>query len=281
MDINSCNPLTLQKIKLLKTVFEIGSDTAGCNTVLLEIGDNYCCYALIKGQERSFRQIKYFAANVIEDYQDLATVLDEIKNGYCKKVIVCAAFSQALLIPNMYSESQQALLNAVYDLPFHKHFTDRISEWQLLTSYSLPVSVFNLVVDRFPSARFIHAYTPALKIYNGFVAPDQVDIHFNTGHFRVLVKKNKQLQLAQTYGYKTPLDVVYYLLKISYEFQLKQSEVYLIVSGLIDKDSALYNELHHYFLNLHFAQGPEFSLPQSEHPHHYFTSLYNLAACES
>jgi hypothetical protein len=77
------------------------------------------------------------------------------------------------------------------------------------------------------------------------------------------------------------LDVVYYLLKICYELNLDQSETYVVVSGLIDKDSALYNELHNYFLNLHFAQAPSYSLPQNEHPHYYFTSLYNLAACVS
>jgi hypothetical protein len=120
-----------------------------------------------------------------------------------------------------------------------------------------------------------------LKIYNGFVAPDQIDIHFNTEYFIVLVKKNKQAQLVQTYSYKTPLDVVYYLLKICYEFQIKQPEVFVIVSGLIDKDSNMYTELHNYFLNLHFAQAPSYSIPENDHPHHYFTSLYNLAACVS
>jgi len=96
-----------------------------------------------------------------------------------------------------------------------------------------------------------------------------------------MVKKNKQLQLAQAYSYKTPLDVVYYLLKICYEFGLDQSEVFVILSGLIDQDSAMYSELHSYFLNLYFAQPPPYSVPENEYPHHYFTSLYNLAACVS
>jgi hypothetical protein len=89
------------------------------------------------------------------------------------------------------------------------------------------------------------------------------------------------VQLAQVYAYKTPLDVVYFLLKICYEFALDQSEVFLILSGLIDQDSAMYAELYNYFLNLHFAQAPLFSLPENDYPHHYFTSLYNLAACVS
>ena len=127
----------------------------------------------------------------------------------------------------------------------------------------------------------MHAHTPSIKVFNGFISVDQIDIHFSTQYFRVLVKKEKQIQLAQTYLYKNPLDVVYYLLKICYEFALDQTVVAIIVSGLIDKDSAMYTELHNYFLNIDFAQAPSYSIPENDYPLHYFTSLYNLAACVS
>jgi hypothetical protein len=169
----------------------------------------------------------------------------------------------------------------IYDTIADTHFTDRVADWQIVNSYSLPGTIHDRIVKQFPSAVFFHAYTPSLKIYNGFVAADQVDLHFTTHNFRVLVKKSQQVHLAQTYSYKTPLDVVYYLLKICYEFKLEQAEVFLIVSGLIDQDSAMYSELHNYFLNIHFAHAPSYTLPETEHPHYYFSSLYNLAACVS
>jgi hypothetical protein len=108
-----------------------------------------------------------------------------------------------------------------------------------------------------------------------------LEVHIATQQFSVLVKKDNQVQLAQTYSYKSPLDVVYFLLKICYEFQLEQSSVFVILSGLVEKDSAMYKELHNYFTNLHFAEAAPYELPQNELPRHYFTSLYNLAACAS
>ena len=252
-----------------------------CDVLLLEIGEDFCCYALLKGRERNFYQIKYFTYDQTQDEERLAGILNDLKNENCEKLIVCSAFSQSMLVPNKYAEQARSLLNAVHDLPSQKFFSDGIPEWQVITAYSMPESIFHLIAERFSSVQFFHAYTSGLKIYNGFVASDQVDIHFTTKHFRALVKKDKHVQLAQTYSYKTPLDVAYYLLKICYEFKLKQSEVFVIVSGLIDQDSAMYNELHNYFLNLHFAQAPAYSLPDNEYPHHYFTSLYNLAACVS
>jgi hypothetical protein len=278
---NSCNPLTLQKIKLLKTVFAVGNTDTDCDILLLEIGEGYCCQALLKGKERTFQQIKYTTFHSLEAEENLAAVFNELEKENYQQVIVCSALPQSLLIPNQFNSSSPAFLNAIYDDASQKIFTDSIPEWQTVTIYSIPASVFSLVIERFPSAQFLHAYTPVLKIYNGFTATDQIDIHFSTQHFRILVKKQNHIQLAQIYSYKTPLDVVYYLLKICYESGLNQSQIFLIVSGLIDKDSAMYAELHSYFLNLHFAQAPSYTVPGNEYPHHYFTSLYNLAACVS
>lgn len=252
-----------------------------CDTLLLELGPDHCCYALLKGEERTFYHIRYIAYDELEAGQTLNGILDELNKESCERVIVSSAFPEALLVPNRYAGNDSSVLQMVYDLPGQKQFSEAVPEWQLSTEYFLPDSIVKLLTERFPSVVFSHAYTPALKIYNGFVASDQIDIHFATKHFRVLVKKGRQVQLAQTYSYTTPLDVVYFLLKICYEFQLGQSEVFLIVSGLIDQDSAMYSELHNYFLNLHFAQAPAYSVPENEHPHHYFTSLYNLAACVS
>jgi hypothetical protein len=94
-----------------------------------------------------------------------------------------------------------------------------------------------------------------------------------------MVKKHHHVELLQTYTYASPMDVVYFLLKICTEFQLPQEETQIIISGLIEEESALYKELHHYFLHMHFAISTTLSLPDHEYPNHFFTSLHNLAAC--
>lgn len=266
---------------VLKTVFTIGNEITGCDTLLFEIGAEYCCYAFLKGPEKTFQKISYVTYNEIDADKELAEILEEVKNAACEKVVVCSAFPQAFLTPKQGYQNDFILLNVIYDSPFLKYLKDDISEWQMNITYAMPSPIFHLIKEKFRFAEFIHVQTPVLKIFNGVEAADQITIHFSTQNFRVLVKKNKQIQLAQTYAYKTPLDVTYYLLKICYEFQMEQSQVHLVISGLIDQDSALYNELHNYFLNLHFAQPPLYALPENDYPHHYFSSLYNLAACVS
>jgi len=267
----------------LKTLFHIESDNHNgeAQTLLLEIGADNCSYAFLDKANNTISELKYFAIDEFELGKHLDSILNEISEKNFSEVIVCAAYADALLIPLKFMEDSDPLLQLVYEHPTQHNLTDSINEWQIVTAYSLPVEVYYLIKASFPSAQFMHAYTPVLRIYNGLTAEDQISIHFTTQYFRVLVKKGSQVQLAQIYSYKTPLDVVYYLLKICSELQLAQRDVYIILSGLVEEASALFKELHSYFLNIHFAQAPAVSFPENEYPQHFFASTYNLAACVS
>ena len=122
-----------------------------CDILLLEIGEDFCCYALLRGEERSFQQINYFTFEQAEATEKLATILNDVMKENCGKIIVCSAFFQSLLIPNKYSQHRQSLLSAVYDLPSQQFFSDSIPEWQLIAAYSMPQSVYNLIRERFTS----------------------------------------------------------------------------------------------------------------------------------
>lgn len=267
----------------MKTIFHIqGEEAAGeGHTLLLEIGADHCSYAFFNRAHHSLAGLKYFSMEELETGTQLPSILNELRDKNFSEVLVCSAYPTALLTPSRYSGQEGALLQVIYEQPAQKFLTDTINEWQMINSYTLPAPVFELLKQTFPFARFIHAYTPALKVYNGSVAEDQITIHFTMQHFRVLVKKAGQVQLAQIYSYKTPLDVVYYLLKICSELQLDQSHVHIILSGLIEEASALYKEVHNYFLQIDFAPPPTVAVPQNDYPQHFFTSTYNLAACVS
>jgi hypothetical protein len=72
------------------------------------------------------------------------------------------------------------------------------------------------------------------------------------------------------------LDVVYYLLNICQKFGLSQEATHLSLSGLIDKDSALFKDIYQYFSDISFNEGVSLN---DDYPAHYFTSIYQLAAC--
>lgn len=271
---------TLQK-KLVKTVFEIEAAEAGDQSanLYMQIGSDHCLYAFLNDGDNKIQKLVYKELDATHfNAGELLAGLDEHN---INKTVVASAFPQALLVPQRYfRENDSSYLDVLYDLPAQKYLHDRINEWQVVTVYSMPQLIFDSLNSRFSNVQFFHSYTAAIKAGHHSAQPHLM-VNFTSENFSVLLKNNQQLQLLQTYSYKTPLDVVYYLLKICYEFSIPQTEVQLLVSGFLEKNSALFTELRNYFLNVDFEPAPEGHLPAGEYPHHYFTALYNLLLCAS
>lgn len=267
----------------MKTLFNIRSEREPGeeHEVLLELGNDYCTYAFLHRPSNTIDQLQFLTFDQKEGEEKMAGLLKELKNHKVRSAHVCSAFPQALLVPNKYFQENYEMLDLVYEQPAQAYLHDRIAEWQMINVFSLPDKIHQTIQQSFANVDFCHAYTPTIKVYNGYVADQQLSVHFTPQYFRVLLKKEANIYLAQTYAYSTPLDVVYFLLKICYEFGLDQSAVYVILSGLVEKQSNLYTELEQYFANVHFAHPPEIKLPDNDHPHYFFTSLYNLATCVS
>jgi hypothetical protein len=267
----------------LKTIFDIESEKKnGVDyTLLLQIGKDQCSYALYDSSNQSIDKIVYCSYDEFEAEEELKGLFRELKASEFNKVIVSSSYPQALLVPAKYFNEDNRYLDTIYDQPLMQSLYDRINEWQIVTLYSFPKTIYEALRREFNTLEFYHTYTNTIKTKYEVKSEQQVEVNFTSASFTALVKKQGQILLAQTYSYKTPLDVVYYLLKICYAFEMPQTAVDLVVSGFIEKDSALYKELVNYFVNIHFADVAEVTIPDNSHPHYYFTSLYNLAACVS
>lgn len=271
------------KNKPVNTLFEIRSEAelSDNHTLLMEIGNGYCSYAYLNRAANAIDGLRYFSFEETAAEESLSEIIKNISEAKRQAAVVCSSFPQALLTPAKLFVQDYSMLDTVYGQPSQAYFHDDIPEWQMVNAYSFPASLRRLFDEAFSSVAMYHAYTPAIKIYSGYVADNQLLVHFTEQNFRVLLKKDAAIQLAQTYSYKTSLDVVYYLLKICYEFDLRQQSVHIIVSGLVEENSGLFTELRQYFSNVHFTHPPEIAFPGNTHPHHFFTSLFNLAACVS
>ena len=261
----------------MNKLFEINkeADITDEDVLLGEISDTFACTALYNQQQQSISRLDYFTFPATQAIESIKEIFADHKKNDGKKAIISASFSEAFLIPSsLYKEEN--VQNIFMDVAASKIITDPIPEWQMVTAYAMPTTLYNQLSTG--NTTFFHTYTPTLKVYNGFDGGQQVMVHFSPQQFRVMVKKEGQLQLAQIYSYTVPLDVVYYLLSIYQQFNLSKEETFLLLSGLVEKDSALYKELDNYFLNIHFNSS-SVKGKLEDFPQHYFTSLYNLAAC--
>ena len=265
----------------MKTLFTIGQEKeiSSDHTLLIEIGKDHCCTAFFHRPTVTIEHLELRNFDETAINEALPEIIRSVVKKKLDSVVVSSAFPEALLFPAKFFNSDYSALDLVYDQPAQVYFNDPIPEWQVVTVYSMPQAVFNAVEEAFAKVRYLHTFSPSIKIYNGYAADNQLTVHFSNQYFSVLVKRDNAIHLAQTYFYKTPLDVIYYLLKICQEFHLSPQELHLVLSGLVEKDSHLFTDLHQYFAHVHFAQQPEIVLPESSHPHYFFTSMYNLAAC--
>lgn len=194
-------------------------------------------------------------------------------------------FKQSMSVPvEFYKESEAAaMLDCLYGAqPTDAVFSEPVNVLDAINVYRVDDQLYNLLNNKFPSAVFYHTHTlliPYLLRLNKelFCTIYQDNIRV------VLIKKNK-LQLVQYFDYNTPSDVAYHLLNVCARHNISPSEVDLTLSGFIEKDSNLYEELYRYFLNIELdevAADIEVSGEVSQTPPHFFSHLIALAECVS
>jgi hypothetical protein len=281
---NAVKSVLCAKELRVKTLFQIRhpEPRSGNDVLLCEWGERYCCYTVYNQESRSLAGLHYFTFDQPASTEEIKEVIRQQKSdGRYSRVVFCSGFPQALLVPRQFFSDKASPVAVLTGEKSMSYFHDPIGEWQVVNNYAFPKHIYQQVEDAFGVIEMSHVYTTFLKTYNGHTAGAQVSVDFTPKTFRVIVKKEGQILLAQMYGYNTPLDVVYYLLKIFQELQLSKEETDLIVSGLIEGASAMYREMYNYFLNILFVQPPGHPLIKTEHPAHFFASIYNLALCVS
>lgn len=261
---------------VLNTLFESGSlISAGTTPLLMELGTGYCLLAQLnkQGTEPSFIRLWGFAPAAQEE--SLVRIMDVVDAaGIARnKIRTALALPQTSMLPDQFSGKADVLLEAL----FPGFGTEaRVFSGSRHYVFAVPRPVNALLHSKFNEVNFL----PALALLQ---APEEagncIQAFFIGSEFRVVVHRNFRLLLQQQYGYVAPLDVVYYLLKICAEFGFTQQNTLLSVSGFITADSALYHELHQYFLNIRFSELDSVNVAGADVPKHYFTSLFNLATC--
>ena len=220
-----------------------------------------------------------------EDYKKFFEETEVLNTRYYQAAIAYDS-NETVQIPSaVYKyEDGQLHLDLVYGKAVHTTIiSENVVGWNLYNVYRLPSSLQSAASWKFLSGKFWSMYSVMLKNSNA-ISGDSMVVDFKTDEFTVVVVKQNKLLLAKTYAYSAPDDVLYHLLKACQQVGLTQQTVKLSLSGLIEKDSAVYRELYKYFMNVEFESlcgEVKISSELSDHPEHYYTSISKLAACVS
>jgi hypothetical protein len=219
--------------------------------------------------------------DIAETINDILTT-ENLQQQYFQKIYITWCFDENILVPFEYFDTShsKAMLDLVYGdaaqaVPQH----EIVLAHNLHTVYRIPAAIKNVFSNWFPFS--IQNHQSSLLINFEKVQRNLLYCIFYPGSVTVMLRKNGQLQVIQNFEFSVPEDVAYHLLNVCSKFEAAMPTT-LMLSGMVDNNSILYNELYKYFLQMEFAGLPgNFNYPAAiqQQPAHYFSHLFATALC--
>jgi hypothetical protein len=284
---------------MLKPDFYIHNDNAVAEDytqcrLLMEVNSNSVGYVLLNVRGMRPVAIKYFQWNhsknvSLEEILRELVYEDEILTiADVNETFLVYNFPESNLVPETFfnTDANKPLTDLIYgDLGKELILNEKIPWWEMHNIYRIPAGVHRLLQQKFYNGKYWHFYSLQLKCHKMFNAKEEgqyLKTFFYSDKMIVLVSKNGQLQLMQTFEYHDSKDVAYNLLNCCHQLGMNQDQIVLELIGLIEKQSELYNELQKYFLNVsfdHMEDSIKITDELREYPLHYFSSLLKMAIC--
>jgi hypothetical protein len=269
----------------LKRTFHITRDTAATthgDVLLCELSQHHVCTAVAHTASKEVQQINYYELKNGLPPDTLRSIIETEKlvPDSIKRVVVSNASKEVVLVPApTFTEAHaDQIYTSLYNRDGHSLYFDAINAYNLVVVHALPKDLI-VELEHLSLTQVTHNFACLLHSSNDLDTETGIAVQFTGKEIRVAAKKDGELKLVQTYFYSTPHDVLYYLLAVCQQYGLSQADTLVVLSGLVSPDSTIFKALYQYFSELHFWKPAAKMTLQSEHPPHFFSTLYNLAAC--
>lgn len=271
----------------MRPVFQILPDSINTSNkdLICEISESGFAYFLQDYDTKFIQGLSVYHFDKINGIDSLTNTLQKIFDndstisGPFRKTTICYSFKESILIPESIHQFEAAneSLTVVYgEMPASIVRSENIPGTKIHNIYRISEEVHQAITKYFPTAAVIHQYTALSHTENEISAMTAI---FYPNKIITKLIKEGALQIIQSYNYSCPEDVVYYMLNICHQFSVEV--VTLNLGGMIEKDSAMYDEIHKYFKQINFlALGADVAEGIKEFPAHYFGHLFLLSSCE-
>jgi hypothetical protein len=280
---------------MLQPAFDIIETQSGEPTqpaLVMEVSATAISYAIIDRGENKLVAIRRYhfesvAHQSLTEWLRLVIDGDQLLSRTFDEAIVMYNLPESSLVPEKFSDISiyKPITQLVYgDAQKGLILSEKVHGWKIYNVYRVPREVHSFLQQKFEAGKYWHFYTLLLNSMKNVSTSDQLlfKVIFYPDRFIVLLIRSGGLLLLNSYAYQTPEDVAYYLLLISKHFDVDRETTTLHISGLIDSESALYNELYKYFQNVEPEQMPDAIVAPdvaAQFPPHYFSPLVNVALC--
>ena len=261
----------------------------------LQLAHKFYSYCIVDSIRNRYVAIKHYVFEsdfIGKTYTEKVNFMlknDAFLNKNYKRVDFSFVTNRATLVPfqlfdkenlrNYFTFNQQ-----LFDYE-EIHF-NKIESAEANNIFAIPSEITTLLVNRFPEIKFYHQATPfisnSIRIVNELSIKGQyIQVNINPDFFEIIVIIHGKLILYNSFIYQTHSDIVYFILNILNQLNLKieLSEIY--ISGDIEKKSDFTDLLKKVNLKSNFSSikgGAIYGF--ADVPEHYFAVLLNLYRCE-
>ena len=247
--------MTTQNINITEKLYKKLSIQVSLN------GLSFCCFDTLNGTITSFNELHFdrfhkdlkieeLFANAFQEYEELNANYDEvliIHNNNLSTLVPSPLFDEN------YLGSYLQYNTKVFETDFFAF--DTISNYDINIVYIPYVNMNNFFIDKFGTFDYKHANSILVtKLLDASKNKEdkKMTVHFNEGHFEIIVIQNQKLLLFNSFEYATPEDFIYYILFTAEQLNLNPENFILELIGAIDQDSAYYKIAYKYIRTVSF-----------------------------
>jgi len=277
---------------IIKPSFGLSNDNVasiieGGSKLCIEVGQFHVALTISNVAGDMVGHFDLFTAKQRPDSAFLIAVLssEKLEGIQFTDVIFIHNQKEMVLVPSaLYKQDQNAvLIDTIHgDQMVYSIAADDVHQWELHNVYGTPTELMTIVLDKYPQARQVQYMSACLRGIFRTLTEDineWIKLYVLPSCFNLVVLKGEQLQIAKSFYYETPEDIIYHLLNVVDKYGLDVSEVLVEVSGLLDSSSDTWRELNKYFLNISMEVNPSTLLGNVNHPSHYFTPFLLVPRC--
>jgi len=274
-------------------VSDISDEDLLQSRLLVEVNTNSFTYVLMNQRNMSPLVVKHFQIDPSRDHP-LADALRDILREESllrrpvKETLLVYNFPESSLVPEpLFSmDTNKEMIDLIHgNLQKGLILSEKIPWWELFNVYRIAPELHQLLQGQFTAGKYWHYYSLMLKSYKMFDSTENLDclkVIFYSDKMVVLAIRGTKVHLMQTFPYHDTRDAAYHLLNCCRQLAISPEEVKLLIGGLIDRQSAISDELYKYFLHINFEEIDEsikVTDELKELPLHYFSSILKMAVC--
>lgn len=220
-----------------------------------------------------------------------AEIKGELSGCNSFKSVTCAiAHNKFTLVPSglFDEENKRSLLEFNHPIESEeKIHSDLMQNLDAKNIFTTSGSFESEIRKQFINVHFIHnstSFIEGLLIQNKNTKGKRFFADFHSSYFEIAILEDGKLLFNNSFKYKAPEDIAYYILFVYEQLHLNPEEVELIVSGEIEKTAKEHSLLYNYIRHVKFAALPDgfnFSYKFNEVQPHKFWSLFTQYLCIS